>query len=146
VKFKSLVFCLLLWSAYVGAYDKWGAFSDPFPIHDVTPFANGVLLATDGGLRFRSIYENVVYHSEHGLETSRFYSVVTWNNAVYAVSEYGLVAVFADGSIPWRVINRSYVKNNVRTVPRGTVISGQIMTIAFEDRLAFFDVIKVVRC
>ena len=76
----------------MGAYDKWGAFSDPFPIHDVTPFANGVLLATDGGLRFRSIYENVVYHSEHGLETSRFYSVVSSNNAVYAVSEYGLIA------------------------------------------------------
>lgn len=139
MKFKSLVFCLLLWAAYVGAYDKWGAFSDPFPIHDVTPFANGVLLATDGGLRFRSIYENVVYHSEHGLETSRFYSVVSSNNAVYAVSEYGLVAVFADGSIPWRIINRSYVKNNVRAVPRGTVMSGHIMTIAFEDRLAFFD-------
>ena len=97
----------------MGAYDKWGAFSDPFPIHDVTPFANGVLLATDGGLRFRSIYENVVYHSEHGLETSRFYSVVSSNNAVYAVSEYGLIAVFADGSIPWRVINRSYVKNMI---------------------------------
>lgn len=142
MKFKSLVFCLLLWAAYAGAVDKWGAFSDPFPIHDVTAFANGVLLATDGGLRFRSMNENVVYHSEHGLETSRFYSVVSSDNAAYAISEYGLIALFVDGSVPWRVVNRSYVKNNVRTVPHGTVISGSMMAIAFEDRLAFFDAVQ----
>ena len=124
----------------MGAYDKWGAFSDPFPIHDVTSFANGVLLATDGGLRFRSINESVIYHSEHGLETSRFHSVVSTEHAVYAVSEFGMIALFIDGSIPWHIVNRSYVKNNVRTVPRGTVVSGNVMTIAFEDRLAFFDV------
>ena len=141
MKFKSLFLCLLLLTAYVGAYDKWGAFSDPFPIRDATSFGRGLLVASDGGLRYRSVYDNVVYHSEHGLETSKFYSVVSSSEyGAFAVSEYGLVVAFTGDNPPWRVMNRSYVKNNVRAVPRGATLKGKIMAIAFEDRLAFFDV------
>ena len=143
MKFKSLIFCLLLWAAYVGAADQWGAFSDPFPIHDVIPFGDkGILLATEGGIRYRAPDGDLVYHSDHGLETSRFYSIVGSSIGYYAVSEYGLIAALGEGEKPWIVLNRSYVKNNVRAIPHGAVLGKTILVIAFEDRLAFFDLMQ----
>ena len=140
MKFKFLVLYLLLLAVYVGAADKWGAYSDPFPIHDATLLGgDAVLLATEGGVRYRSLTDDYVYHPEHGLEASRFYSVVSAELGIYAISEYGLVASFGGSDKPWRILNRSYVKNNVRAVPRGAVVKGPVLTIAFEDRLAFFD-------
>jgi len=140
VKFKSFVLCLLLLAVFVGATDQWGAFSDPFPIYDAAPWGdNGIVLATDGGIRYRTLTEDNILHSEHGLETSKFHSVVSSDVGLYAVSEYGLIASFVGGQKPWNVLSRSYVKNNVRAVPRGTVIKEKILTITFEDRLAFFD-------
>ncbi len=95
MKFKFLVSCLLLLAAYVGAADKWGAFSDPFPIRDAAPFGEfGVILATDGGIRYRTPLEEAIFHSENGLETSRFNAVVTTEQGTYAISEFGLVAKF----------------------------------------------------
>ena len=140
MKFKSFVLCLLLLAVFVGATDQWGAFSDPFPIYDAAPWGdNGIVLATDGGIRYRTLTEDNILHSEHGLETSKFHSVVSSDVGLYAVSEYGLIASFVGGQKPWNVLSRSYVKNNVRAVPRGTVIKEKILTITFEDRLAFFD-------
>ena len=134
---------MLLLAVYVGAADKWGAYSDPFPIRDVVPYGeDGVLLATDGGVRYRLPEGDWVYHSEHGLETSRIYSIVKTSLGYFAISEYGMIIVLGDGENPWRVLNRSYVKNNVRAVPHGTVYGNGILVIAFEDRLAFFDLIK----
>ena len=132
---------MLLLTVFVGATDQWGAFSDPFPIRDAAPWGdNGIVLATDGGIRYRSPTEDNVFHSEHGLETSRFFAVVSSDAGLYAISEYGLIVSFVGGGQkPWKVLNRSYVKNNIRAVPRGMVISEKILTIAFEDRLAFFD-------
>ena len=131
---------MLLLAVCVGATDKWGAYSDPFPIHDVILLGeDAVLLATDGGVRYRTPTDEYVYHSEHGLETSRFYSVVSSEMGIYAISEYGLVASFGGSDKPWHVLNRSYVKNNARAVPRGAVAKGLVLAIAFEDRLAFFD-------
>ena len=143
MKFKFLVLYLLLLAAYVSATDKWGALSDPFPIRDAAPMGEeGVILATDGGIRYRVPDGEIVFHSDHGLETSRFNGVVSTAFGTFAVSEYGLVAFFQDGPKPWRVVNRSYVKNNVRVVPHGVATAGNILTIAFEDRLAFFDMSK----
>ena len=123
------------------ATEKWGAFSDPFPIRDVAIFGDdAIVLATDGGVRYRSLTDDYVYHSEEGLETSRFYAVASSpDQGIFAISEYGLVASLGGTNKPWHVLNRSYVKNNVRVVPRGATIAGTVMTIAFEDRLAFFD-------
>lgn len=143
MKFKSLILCLLLLAVYVGAADQWGAFSNPFPIHDVVPFGDkGILLATDGGIRYRALDGDLVYHSDHGLETSKFYSIVGSSIGYYAVSEYGLVAVLGEGEKPWIVLNRSYVKNNIRAIPHGAVLGKTILVIAFEDRLAFFDLMQ----
>jgi hypothetical protein len=120
-----------------------GGFSNPFPIHDVVPFGDkGILLATDGGIRYRALDGDLVYHSDHGLETSKFYSIVGSSIGYYAVSEYGLVAVLGEGEKPWIVLNRSYVKNNVRAIPHGAVLGKTILVIAFEDRLAFFDLMQ----
>ena len=131
---------MLLLAVFVGATDQWGAFSDPFPIYDAAPWGdNGIVLATEGGIRYRTLTEDNILHSEHGLETSKFHSVVSSDVGLYAVSEYGLIASFVGGQKPWNVLSRSYVKNNVRAVPRGTVIKEKILTITFEDRLAFFD-------
>ena len=134
---------MLIFTVQLFAADRWGAFSDPFPIYDVAPYGdNGIMLATDGGLRFRTLEGDRVFLSHDGLETSAFYSVVSSPLGTFAVSEYGIVvAINGDGNT-WRVLNRSYVKNNVRAVPRGAVLGKNILVIAFEDRLAFFDLFK----
>lgn len=143
MKFKFLVFCLLLLAVCAGATDKWGAFSDPFPIRDAAPFGEyGVILATDGGIRYRTPIEEAIFHSENGLETSRFNAVVTTELGTYAISEYGLIAQFQQGVKPWTILSRSYVKNGARTVPHGSVAVGNVLVIAFEDRIAFFDLSK----
>ena len=139
----SLIAIVFIFAVQLFAADRWGAFSDPFPIHDVAPYGdNGIMLATDGGLRFRTLEGDRVFLSQDGLETSAFYSVVSSTLGTFAVSEFGIVvAINGDGNT-WRVLNRSYVKNNVRAVPRGAVLGKNILVIAFEDRLAFFDILK----
>lgn len=117
----------------------WRSYSSPFPIRSAIPFGDGVLLATDGGIRFRTLDGDFVFHSENGLETSAFYAVVNSPLGVFAVSEFGLVAAMNPDGTSWRVLNRSYVANKVRMVPNGAVVAGSVLTIAFEDRLAFFD-------
>ncbi len=125
------------------AADRWGAFSEPFPVHDVVPYGeNGIMLATEGGIRFRTLEGDFVFQSQHGLETSSFYSIVSSALGTFAVSEYGIVVALNGDGKGWRVLSRSYVKNNVRAVPRGAVIGKNILVIAFEDRLAFFDLFK----
>ena len=123
------------------AADRWGAFSDPFPIRDAVLYGDhGVMLATDGGIRFRSLDADLVFHSEHGLETSTIYALAISDYGVFAISEYGVITQFDQEKLSWRVQSRSYVNNNVRVVPGNAKISGNILVIAFEDRLAFYDV------
>lgn len=134
---------ILLFTVNSFAVDRWGAFSDPFPIYDVIPYGeNGIMLATEGGIRFRTLEGDFVFLSQDGLETSSFYSIVSSPLGVFAVSEYGVVVAINGDGKTWRVLNRSYVKNNVRVVPRGAVLGENILVIAFEDRLAFFDLFK----
>ena len=76
MKFFLIAITFLL-SVQAFAVDRWGAFSDPFPINDAVAYGDdGVMLATGGGIRYRTRVGDVVYHSEHGLETSNFYSKV----------------------------------------------------------------------
>ena len=143
MKFFSISVFVLLLSVNLFAVDRWGAFSDPFPIRDAIPLGdNGVLLATEGGIRYRTLDVDNVFHSEHGLETSSFYALASSNHGVFAVSEFGLIARYLPEEIRWKVLNRSYVNNNVRMVPGGAEISGGILVLAFEDRLAFYDLTK----
>ena len=144
MKFFLIAITFLL-SVQAFAVDRWGAFSDPFPINDAVAYGDdGVMLATGGGIRYRTRVGDVVYHSEHGLETSNFYSVVASEQGLFAVSEYGMIANLQSANSSWRVLNRSYVKNNVRALPGVAELGGNVLVIAFEDRLAFFDLQKSV--
>lgn len=127
------------------AADRWDAFSDPYPVHDATAFgSDGVMLATEGGIRYCTRDGDLVYHSQHGLETSSFFSIVSSPRGTFAVSEFGMVVALNNGASGWRVLSRSYVSNNVRARSGGAVLGENILVIAFEDRLAFFDVEKSV--
>lgn len=139
-----LIPILFLLAAQSYALDRWGAFSRPFPIHDVAAFSDGVMLATEGGIRFRNQALDYVYHSEHGLETSNYYSVVSSAYGLLAVSEYGIIVSLDPDGQKWHVLSRSFVKNNVRAVPGAAELGKNILVIAFEDRLAFFDIQKKV--
>lgn len=119
--------------------DDWMTFSDPFPIRSATAYGGGVLLATDGGLRMRSKDRNHMWTSSDGLETASFYWVYASKDAVLAISENGIVAALNEDEKGWRVLNRSFVTNGVRMVPDMARVSGNIITVAFENRLAFFD-------
>ena len=143
VKFSIIAFLFLL-AVQVFAENEWNAYSDPFPVHDVVPYGDdGILLATDGGIRYRTQTGDFVFHSEHGLETSAFYSIVSSKDyGTFAVSEFGLIAAINDDGETWHVANRSYLKNNVRAVPGEAEVGGFFLVIAFEDRLAFFDLKK----
>lgn len=134
------ILLLLLYTVNAIASDAWNAFSNPFPIHSVIPYgADGIMLATDGGIRYRTLSGDYVFHSENGLETSKFYSIANSSLGVFAVSEFGLIAKLAENGTKWNVSNRSYLANNVRAVPGAAIISKNVLVIAFEDRLAFFD-------
>ena len=143
MKFFYVSIFVLLFAVNLFAVDKWGAFSDPFPIRDAIPLGeNGVLLATEGGIRFRALDVDNVFHSEHGLETSSYYALASSDYGVFAVSEFGMIAQYYPEELRWKVLNRSYVGNNVRMVPGAAEISGSVLVLAFEDRLAFYDLGK----
>lgn len=124
------------------AAEGWWSFSNPVPIRDGIAFGDGVMLATGGGVRYRSLDADEVYHSEDGLETSNIYAIVSGGAGVFAISEFGRIAFFVSESNRWMVLNRSYVKNQSRVVPGASVIAEGVMTVSFEDRLSFFDIDK----
>lgn len=144
VKINSFIFVLLLSISEIMAASNWWSYSNPIPIRDVIPFEDGVLLATGGGVRYRSKNADILYHSANGLETSNIYSVVSTAFGVFAISEYGRIAIFNAAQNSWKVLNRSYVKNQSRVVPGATIAAGAYLVIPFEDRLAIFDIDKSV--
>ena len=134
---RILALILLVSSAY--ARDVWNSYSHPFPIRDAVALNDALIIATDGGIRLRSSNLDYVYHSEDGLETSRFSAITNSQYGVFAVSEYGLVASLAPDLKRWNVVNRSFLNNKSRVIPGAVIIAEAVMVIAFEDRLAFVD-------
>ena len=135
-KFLSIV---ALVGSLVSAFanDDWQDFSVPFPIRDIARNGDDLVLATDGGIRFKGPDIDVVYTSESGLETSAFYVVIEANGKLYAISENGLVARY-EGT-KWKVVNRSYLSRNSRVIPSKAMSASKYIAILFEDGLAFFD-------
>ena len=121
------------------AAEKWQNFSVPFSIRDVAATEDGVWLATDGGVRYKSSTDDVVYTPANGLEASTFYGIVNTARGVFAVSEYGLIARMSDDFTRWTVLNRSFPAGNVRVVPGLVEFSGDNLVIAFESKIAFVD-------
>lgn len=140
MKFRFLtLFSGLLLSVAFGA-DKWENFSNPLPIHNAVVYENGgLMIATNGGVRYRSLLNDFVYHSEHGLESSEIYAVASSKKGYFAVSREGIVSVLNGDGLSWRVLNRSYPANKRDVVPGAVAMGKDIMTIGFEDRLAFFN-------
>lgn len=126
--------------ASIFAADSWQSLSKPLPIRSAVSYQDGVLLATDGGIRYRTPSADRIYTSKDGLETTVFYSLVSSDGNVYAVSEYGMVASLAKGASRWKVLNRSFINNRVRAVPDMAVTAGNYLVIGFENRIAFFNI------
>lgn len=134
-----LITFFLLASAAFSA-KEWQSFSHPFPVRSVIPYDEGILLATDGGIRYRTSYGDFIYHSDNGLETSAYRALAASAAGTFAASENGLIAKINSDGKSWRVLSRSYLGNNVKVRPDAMVIALNILAIVFEDRLAFFDI------
>lgn len=136
------VFVVLFLITQVMAADIWQSTSNPFPIYDGVPYGAGVMLATGGGIRYRSLNDDQMFHSEDGLETSKFSSIAATKGGLLAISEFGQIAVYVDARNAWRVMNRSYVSNKSHVVAGSAASAEFVLVIPFEDRLAFFDIHK----
>ena len=126
----------------VFAIEEWQNFTEPFPIRDAAGTGIGVWLATDGGLRYRDADADYVYSPSKGLEASVFYGVVSTPYGVFAVSEFGLIARLKDDFTGWDVLNRSFLSGKVRVVPGMLEHSGTNLVIAFENKIAFVDMLS----
>lgn len=137
---KSRLFFAILFFALSASFgaDKWQVYSNPLPIYNAIPFgSDGVMLATDGGVRYRTLKDDFVFHADNGLESSCIYAMLRSEMGYFSVSQEGIISIFDEGR--WRVISRSFVSNKSNVVPGAAVIAGPIMVIGFGDRLAFYD-------
>lgn len=143
MKFKlCLAILLLLLSSSFGA-DRWQSFSSPFPINDAVAYGeDGVFLATDGGLRFRTPTHDFVFHAENGLEDSDINAVVSSDLGIFVISEYGIVSTMREDGVSWRVLSRAFTDNKSSVVSGAATMADNILVIGFEDRLSFFVVDK----
>lgn len=132
---KILLFLLGAQSAY--AVEEWQNFSEPFPIRDAAATDQGVWLATDGGMRYKDNVDDIVYGPAKGLGASAFSGVVNTPKGVYAVSEYGLIARLNDDFYKWTVLSTSFLSAGDPVVPGMVEYSGNILVIAFENKIAF---------
>lgn len=138
MKFKLCITILFLALSVSFGADKWQVFSSPLPIYGAIPFgSDGVMLATEGGIRYRTLKDDFVFHSDNGLESSCIYAMLHSDMGYFAVSQEGIISIFDEGR--WRVISRSFVSNKSNVVPGAAVIAGPIMVLGFGDRLAFYD-------
>jgi len=140
VKFYAFLIFVLLVASSAFSESAWKSFSHPFPVRSAIAYYEGVLLATDGGIRYRTQDVDYIHHSENGLETSSYYALATSKLGTFAVSEAGIIAMMNADSKSWHVLSRSYVSNSSKVVPDGMVTSDSVLVIAFNDHLSFFDV------
>lgn len=138
MKIRNYFIWIIALASIAMASEKWINYSSPFPIKSSISFGDGVLLATDGGVRYRSPQGDDLYTSSDGLETSKFSALAASDRGVYAVSENGVVATMGSHG-RWSVISRAYAGSSVRTIPNMVRVMGSTLIIAFDDRLAFFD-------
>ena len=123
------------------AEDLWRNFGRPYPVRSYITYGDGVLLATASGIRYLTPDLDVLFSTVTGLETSSFYALTLCKEGIFAVSEYGLIAGWDIETANWNVINRSFVSNGVRLIQDMAVGYKKFLVLAFEDRLAFFDVL-----
>lgn len=141
---RLFIACAMMLSTAFAA-DLWLNFGRPFPVRSIMPYSEGVLVASETGMRYitrtKDSTQNIdaFFSTQSGLGTSSFYALSTCGNGIFAVSEYGLVARWDTDHENWIVYNRSYVSNGIRLIQDMVVGSKDYLVLAFEDRLAFFD-------
>lgn len=135
---KILLILVVVASAY--AADEWRNYGNPYPIRSVLSYSNGVLLATESGIRYLSTEFDTLYTSVNGLDASSYYALTSTEAGVFAVSEYGVIVYWNTDLKGWSVLSKSYVSNGVRLVPDMVLGKGLVLVLAFEDRIGFFDV------
>ena len=134
---RTLLALLFLVAAVLA--DEWKVFSRPSPVYGAIPYESGYVLATGGGIQFSTPKIKKLFTSADGLGATTFYGVAQTESKIYAVSEYGLVAAYDKKTGRWKAVNRSYLNNKVRIVPGQVLAAENILIIAFENRLAFYD-------
>lgn len=137
MKVLANLICILSLVTSAFAADDWNNFSSPFPIKAMVPYGDGVLLATNGGIRFRSSTVEALYTTAHGLGDQSISAVVAAGPNVFSVSDNGIVAKIISAE-SWQVLSRSYAGSGVRVIPGMVRVAEDVMVIAFDDRLSFF--------
>lgn len=132
--------CILSFVTSAFAVDEWINFSSPFPVKSAIPYGDGLLMATGGGIRYRTNTADDMYTTSNGLGDQSVSAVVISDSlGAFAVSDNGIVSAMVGRK--WEVVSRSYAGSNVRVIPGmvrfGGSGSGSVMVIAFEDRLSF---------
>lgn len=135
--------CILSFFTSAFAVDEWINFSSPFPVKSAIPYGDGLLMATGGGVRYRTNTADDIYTTANGLGDQSVSAVVISDSlGAFAVSNNGIVSAMVGRK--WEVVSRSYAGNNVHVIPGmvrfGGSGSGSVMVIAFEDRLSFLSV------
>ena len=138
MRFLKYTFALLFLVSGLVLADEWKVFSLASPVHSSIPYNSGTVYATEGGIQFVTPKLKKVFTSADGLGATSFYAVVQTSSKIYGISEYGLIAAYDKKSGRWEVVNRSYLNSNVRVLPGQAVAADNVIVVAFENRLGFF--------
>ena len=141
MKLSRLVFFLFFWAS-VSLADEWKVFSLPSPVYSAIPYESGYVLATGGGIQFSTTGIKRLYTSADGLGATVFYAVAQTPQKIYGISEYGLISAYDKATGRWSIDNRSYLSANVHVVPGQATAVNDILVIAFDDKLAFYQTDK----
>lgn len=132
--------CIFSFVTSAFAVDEWINFSSPFPVKSAIPHGDGLLMATGGGIRYRTNTADDIYTTSNGLGDKSVSAVVISDSlGAFAVSDNGIVSAMMGNR--WEVVSRSYAGTGARVIPGlvrfGGSGSGSVMVIAFEDRMGF---------
>lgn len=129
--------CLFVFASTSLAAEEWLNFSNPLPVKSAIPYGDGLLMGTGGGVRYRTSNADDMYTTANGLGDASVSALLVSDRGMYAVSDNGIIATMSSNNY-WQVISRSYAGSNVSVIPDMARMAGDVIVIAFEDRLSFF--------
>jgi len=138
VKILSKLICILSIVSASFAADNWQNYSSPFPIKAAIPYGDGLFMSTGGGVRYRTKTADDLYTTMNGLGAPSISAIVISDLGTFAVSDNGIISTMMPSG-NWQFLSRSFAGGNVRVVPGMVCLEGSVLTIAFEDRLSFFN-------
>ena len=123
--------CILSVVTSVFAQDQWLNFSSPFPIKSAIPNGDGLLMATGGGIRYRTNNADDLYTTANGLGDQSMSAIAVSDLGVFAVSDVGVISTMLPGG-SWQVLSRSYAGSNTHVIPGMAFLGGPVLVIAFD--------------